>query len=349
MKFIEFYNKYKPIIDKGIIDFFNNQTADPYIKDYYALIRSYLFGGKRLRPLSVMMSFFGSNGRDIKDIVLPAIAVEIHHAYHLIIDDVFDEDSYRRNQKSIHKQVLETFLSKYKDISYKGDLFSRKSSRFAASIAILLGNMAELLSSKAIEQSSASSELKCKTLNLIQETELSILQGQMMDMLMEYEEATKDQYLRMVELKTALLFGLAFELGALYAGSENTGLFRDFGTKAAISFQIQDDIIDITGRKGHMLGTDIKLGKRTLLLLKTLELTYDKAIINDVLGNQDASIEDIKKVIKIMQESGAVDYCKRLAAQKNVEAKEIIDKLGLSKEYKQLFSEFTDFMLYRYY
>ena len=124
-------------------------------------------------------------------------------------------------------------------------------------------------------------------------------------------------------------------------------LYYEFGKTAALSFQIQDDIIDIVGKKGHQVGSDIRKGKRTLLYIKSLELSneYQKKDLIKYYGkNHD---ETVKRIIQIMQDTGSINYCKKLANLKNNKAKKILEKINMSNEHKIIFRDMTDFMLNR--
>jgi geranylgeranyl diphosphate synthase type I len=117
----------------------------------------------------------------------------------------------------------------------------------------------------------------------------------------------------------------------------------------ALGFQIQDDIIDILDDKGHEKGSDIRKGKKTLLAIKALELsdTENKKILARFIGKADATESEMNKVIRIMQDSGAIEYSKRLANSKNIHSKELVKKINIPGHYKEIFFELADFMIQR--
>jgi len=216
----------------------------------------------------------------------------------------------------------------------------------------MLGNLTNILSKKAVLESGFSDELKNKALNLVGNVDQKIYHGQMLDLLYEHQtNITEQQYLDMIKLKTCVLVGLCFELGALFANIDEhtTHILKEFGVNSAFSFQIQDDLLDISDDKDHEQGSDIKNGKKTLLMIKTLELANDeqKNIIKKTYSNPEISQSEIKKITEIMHSTGAVKYCQKLASHKNNQAKELLRKLNISIQYKQTFSEFTDYLLSR--
>jgi geranylgeranyl diphosphate synthase type I len=360
MNFHEEHKKYLEIINKELDSFLNKEISsldikEPFIKEGYELIKEYtLMGGKRLRPFALIISYLACGGKDEKKTFLPAIAVELHQSYSLILDDIMDEDELRRGKPGVNKKLKDYFLKNFKDKNYNGLLFSRKSSKFIVSYATMLGNLTNILSKKAILSSGFNDEIKTKALSIIEKADEQIYHGQMMDVMMENSEGSSErEYLEMIRLKTAVFFGMAFELGALFSGVDEykRQLLRDFGINIAMSFQIQDDIIDITGDKGHEPGSDIKKGKKTLLILKASEKadSYEKKILHDVCGKQDASEREISKVIDIMHDAGAIVYCKNLALHYNKEAKDLLRKMKLDLYHSLLFSDMADFMIKRNY
>jgi geranylgeranyl diphosphate synthase type I len=358
MTFQKISNEYLLKINNSLEFFFNNQirnldSSETFIKECYSIMKEYtLNGGKRLRPLSLILSYLATGGKDERKIFLPAIAVELHHTYSLILDDIMDEDELRRNRPTVYKKIRDSFMKNFKDEDYQGSLFSKKSSRFAVSYAIMMGNLTNILSKKAILESDFSDTIKVKALRIVEEADEKIYHGQMLDILMEHKkEFSEKKYLEMIKLKTAVLFGMTFELGALFSGTDDNTrhMLTEFGINSAIAYQIEDDIIDVLGDKGHELGSDIRKGKKTLLIIKTLEEANDsqKKFVSEAYGNQSANEDAIKKVIRIMKETKAVDYSRRLANNYIQTAKKFILGLKLDAYYKEVFLGFIDSMINR--
>jgi len=102
-------------------------------------------------------------------------------------------------------------------------------------------------------------------------------------------------------------------------------------------------------RKGHELGSDIKKGKKTLLVIKALEKASknQRDILMSTIGNESATEDEIKKTIEIIKSSGAVDYVMMLAHKKIVEAKGHLMKTSLNDKSMEFFNGFADFMMER--
>jgi len=103
----------------------------------------------------------------------------------------------------------------------------------------------------------------------------------MYDILMSVkQDLTEKEYMEMATNKTARLIAAAIEVGALLGNAtlEQKNALKGYGMLAALSFQIQDDIMDVsaTMKKGRALGSDIKKGKRTLLMINALNKANKK-------------------------------------------------------------------------
>jgi geranylgeranyl diphosphate synthase type II len=115
---------------------------------------------------------------------------------------------------------------------------------------------------------------------------LLVCDGQQYDMNHETRNRTSiDEYIRMIELKTAVLISSCFRLGAVIAKTtvENKDIIEKFGYNLGISFQLEDDILDAFGdfnKFGKSIGGDILANKKTYLLLKAFELAKGKDLEN---------------------------------------------------------------------
>lgn len=334
--FKETLDKYREVIDKELESFLEqhfkeNNSED--INNYYSYIKKYCEGGKRLRPAALIMAYKAFNGKE--DITKEALSVELLHTSTLIHDDIMDEDDLRRNLPTIHRLVKEHFIRKHGEQAYQGSLFSRLSSRFSTTIAIILGNMLYSIGNLALK------DKKC--IEIFNKAYFNINKGQILDTLLEQNKPTEEQYLEMIRLKTALLFTAAVEIGAVMAkaNEEEITHLKRYAEKAAIAFQLQDDIMDISkeANKGHEFASDIKQGKQTLLVIKAMEKNKET---EQLMKNQD-----IEKVIQIMHNTGAISYVKNLAEKYINDAKSELKMVNMTEESKDFFNGFADFMLER--
>lgn len=218
-------------------------------------------GGKRLRPVLVLVgySFYGS---DIKKALHPALAIEIFHNFTLIHDDIMDKAPLRRNQSTVHV-------------------------KWNANIAILSGDA--MLVKAYQELCKCGADVLAALLEIFNDTALKVCEGQQMDMNFEnLQKVSIPQYLKMIELKTAVLLGASLKIGALVGGADekNAQVLYDFGKHLGIAFQLQDDILDVyadAGKFGKQVGGDIAANKKTFLLLKALEMAESNRYVKEEL------------------------------------------------------------------
>lgn len=227
-------------------------------------------GGKRLRPALLLMGC--ELFRDDIEHALPAAwAVELFHNFTLMHDDIMDAAPLRRGQPTVH-------------------------TRWNTTTAILSGDVMLIHAYQALtrlENASTVLELT-KTFSRVA---TEVCEGQQMDINFETRSKVSiEEYIRMIELKTAVLVGGALEMGGICANANyhNYKTLYDFGRLAGIAFQIQDDLLDTYGdpaKFGKQVGGDILQNKKTLLVLKTLE-TAPQADVQELLDWMGADPEN---------------------------------------------------------
>jgi len=353
MNFDETLQKYKEIIDSGLKTFFEgiiNESKDFIQSSYFPLREFVLNGGKRIRPVMTIMAFKALCDQDEEKIYLPAVGLELFHNSSLIHDDIMDEDGERRGMPSMHKNFEHLFLKEYEEKKYKGGIFSKTSERFGVSIAILHGDILYALTESCFTNSQFETEKISRALDVIGQTYRVISEGQMLDILSEQKrDFTETDYLEVIEKKTAHLFMAAVQVGAIF-GCTSVQQFENFSKYAiniGLAFQLQDDLIDISpGLKGHALGSDIKRGKYTLLMIKAFENANSKQkyLLLSTLGKNNSDQETIQAAIDVLHNTGAVEYVKEKASQKLREGQSYLDIIGLSEEGHDFFDGLVNFL-----
>lgn len=207
-------------------------------------------GGKRIRPALLLLANDLFNGKPEKAINA-ALAIEVFHNFTLVHDDIMDNAPIRRGKPTVFK-------------------------KWDVNTAILSGDvmLVEAYQLLAACEASVLPEL----LKLFNKTAVEVCEGQQYDMLFEKAaDVTIDDYLKMIELKTAVLLGASLKMGAIIAGASKSDAkhFYEFGKNIGVAFQLMDDILDVYGNPekfGKQVGGDILANKKTYLLLKTMEL-----------------------------------------------------------------------------
>ena len=218
--------------------------------ELYEPVRYFLsLGGKRIRPALVILACDMFAG-DVASALIPALAIEIFHNFTLLHDDIMDRSERRRGSPTVHVKYNEN-------------------------VAILSGDVMSILASRLMNQAPGA------VLNVVHEvythTAMQVCEGQRMDM--NFEEllsVTEEEYLTMIELKTAVLIAASLKIGAILGGSSQRDAedLYEFGRNLGIAFQLQDDLLDTYGDPavmGKNQGTDIVDNKKTFLVIQALE------------------------------------------------------------------------------
>lgn len=218
-------------------------------------------GGKRLRPVLVFIACDLFDG-DTSKALHPSLAIELFHNFTLVHDDLMDNAPLRRSQPTVHE--------KWND-----------------NIAILSGDAMMVRAYQELCKTEDSS--LPKLLEIFSDTAVKVCEGQQYDM--NYESMQKvsiAQYIKMIELKTAVLLGGALKIGAVIGGAreEDAQNLYDFGKHIGIAFQLQDDILDVYAdaeKFGKQKGGDIIANKKTYLLLKAIEMSEGNRYMKEEL------------------------------------------------------------------
>ena len=245
--------------------------------------------GKRIRPALTLLSgkFYDYN----LDYLLPmATAVEILHTATLIHDDAIDKSPARRGRPTIN-----TVWDNDKAILL-GDYLFAKSGELAATtqnlrVTKLLAQTLMTISSGELAQSFSSFNLK----------------------------QTHQHYLQRISSKTASLFSLATEAGAILsqAPGKSVKVLKEYGYNLGIAFQIVDDIMDFIGTEEEMgkpVGSDLAQGTLTLPAIRLLEYYPDDNPVRKLFQNRNEQ-ENIKLAIELIRSSSIVQECYTVASE----------------------------------
>jgi len=167
---------------------------------------------------------------------------------------------------------------------------------------------------------------------------------------------SEKEYTEMVIGKTAALFEAAAKMGAILAGAEESQLqgLGDFARTAGVAFQIVDDIIGTFGdpkKTGKPADSDLLEGKKTLLLIKTIEKASksQKDVLKRIVGNRDSTSEDIDNVRNIIVETGALEYSRQKAEGLYHQCIEYLESIepSLDEKYKKFLVEVAKMGIHR--
>ncbi|MFA5403701.1 MAG: polyprenyl synthetase family protein [Ignavibacteria bacterium] len=319
------YSKYK--------DFVNNRLEGFISKKYpggiYEPLRYILSGGgKRIRPVLLILSCEAAEGKPIRALDA-ALAVETLHNFTLIHDDIMDNADTRRGRETIHKKWDRDTAILSGDallgLAYES-LLKTKSTR--------IGEIAEIFNNGIIE----------------------VCEGQSYDKEFELrKKVSLKEYIMMINKKTSQLLVTCVKIGVLIGNGNKKllGAMENYASNLGLAFQIQDDLLDIFADEknfGKKIGGDIKEGKKTYLLLKGLETIKDKkekALLESVIINKGLKKEsDITEIKNIYENYGIIDSAKKEIATYTNRANSYLQTIK-NKDSRLMLSWFSYMLLNR--
>lgn len=280
-------------------------------------------GGKRLRPLLVLLTanYFGCQGPEHYEL---AATIEFVHTATLLHDDVVDASQLRRG-KDTANQI------------------------WGNQISVLVG---DFLYSRAFQLLTRRNNLNvmnalAKTTNLIAEGEISQLVNR------HDPDVTEATYLEVIRRKTACLFSVAAEAGALLGGCNalTQKAFAEYGLHLGIAFQIIDDLLDYTSPKWHTgknMGDDLAEGRATLPLIYTLQHCSAETAVKIRTSIRQGDISQLDFIIAAMNAVQAPEYTRHIA-QKHANLALSALQPFTSNPYLEALRQLVGFVLLRNY
>ncbi|MDH5723330.1 MAG: polyprenyl synthetase family protein [Alphaproteobacteria bacterium] len=280
-------------------------------------------GGKRIRPLMTLASgqLFEA---DMSKVHYLAAAVEFIHTATLLHDDVVDESEERRGQKAANL------------------IFGNQAS-------VLVG---DFLFSKSFQMMVESGSLD--VLRILSEASAIIAKGEVLQLSTTNDlETTLDDYMKVIESKTAALFSAACEVAPVLAGAPEDQIraMYDYGKNLGIAFQITDDALDYSANQeklGKAIGDDFREGKMTAPVIFAIqEANKEERIFwKRTLENKVQSEGDFKTALEIISKHKALDQAMDLAQDYAEKAKNSLAPVRPC-ETKNILSELADFTISR--
>ncbi len=264
-------------------------------------------GGKRIRGALVMVGYEMCGGSNQEMIVQVARAIEMLHAYMLIVDDIQDRSTLRRGRPSAH-ELLATYHQKH---HLKGDA-AHAGISLALNAALAGAHAAQMI----LANIDADPQLRLNVVSIVNRTMTITAHGQALDIMNELRNNPSEADIdRVLEWKTALYsITNPLHVGMVLAGAgcRATDAITPYGLYIGKAFQITDDILGIFGDEndlGKLPGDDIREGKGTVLTSYTLHHAPkdEQGYLAHCLGKQDLSPTEFKRCKEIIQSSGALN------------------------------------------
>ena len=280
-----------------------------------------LAGGKRLRPLLILLAHEIAGGEDVEEVMPLALAFEMIHTATLVHDDINDEASLRRGVETIHTKAG---LAK---AVIAGDwLFVQGfglGGRYDENIVRLMA--------------------KCCA-------DIAVAEFHQLDHVLNLATSPED-YLSIVRGKTAGPFAAGCHAAGLVAGlteQQAAGLGR-FGMELGIAFQLVDDLLDLRGdeRMGKPRGADVLEGKMTLPLIHALTLSHGKERQRLAQLIESFSDEHFEELMQLLDRSSSLTYAEILVKTHLERAVLELDAFPESQA-KSLMLHITDYVMQRH-
>ncbi len=278
MNIENYLTTWKKKVDDKLNEYLPSEDEYPQLL-HKAMRYSVLSGGKRIRAILMITTYSLSGGRKLDDIMPVSSAVEFIHSYSLIHDDLpaMDDDDYRRGVLSCHK-------------------------KFGEAIAILAGDALFSHAFYLISHSDIEAGLKEKTFKALTEAigNRGIIGGQVEDVLSDSNRKDPKLLRYIHSHKTASFFSAVCEMGAILAEAPMDKILasRRGGLLLGMAFQIQDDILDVEGKKEEM-GKEVEKDKDKLTYPLVYGIDFSKTIAKrySMLALRELSVFDDKDKI----------------------------------------------------
>lgn len=276
-------------------------------------------GGKRVRPALTILSNYvvGGDAAQFNSIRMAAV-MEFLHTATLVHDDIIDNAETRRNRPSIN-------------------------SRFGNQTAVLMGDW---LYMSAFETSLQ--ERSLPVLDILTKVTRKMTEGELLQLtLLGRTDVSEEQYLDILQRKTAYLFSACCEIGAILGGADavQQSALREYGMNLGTAFQLVDDLLDFTATDealGKPAGVDLLEGKLTLPLIYLLESDggggASRAAVKTIMQEGNYRRVSRAELLSAVERAGALAKARERAYEYAEAARSALDALPNSKYSDALYS-----------
>ncbi len=280
-------------------------------------------GGKRLRPLLVLLSARAC-GYTGKQHVLAAAIIEFIHTATLLHDDVVDESELRRGQETAN-------------------------SVFGNQASVLVG---DFLYSRAFQMMVQIGQMRI--MDIMADATNTIAEGEVLQLMnCRDPETTEARYLEVIYRKTARLFEAGMQIGAVLANQTRAveDALLDYGKQVGLAFQLVDDALDYQSDReelGKNIGADLAEGKPTLPLIHALQRGSAKEQVAIRRAIEQGGLEELDTILAAIRSTGAIAYTLSRAREAARQAASALARLPDS-EFKHALLQLADFAVDRRY
>ena len=340
-------------IDKRIVVYFDAKIkaakkVDPNYEKLLSDMQQHLLrGGKRLRPTLMLLGYQAAEGDNIDLALDAALSLEIFHSFVLMHDDVMDGDDRRHGAPNITGIYQRRFARQ---------LPPQEARKTAESIAILAGELNEAFTFEIIANLKLPAEVRFELMAHMQSVLFETGAGQQLDVISPTWKNPNKKNIEKVNFYKTAQYTITSPLNfGVIASTKSNSLkndFAEYGKEVGAAFQMTDDMLGMFGtsrQTGKPVATDLREGKRTMLIYfaKQLAKPLEWQAISSRLGRDDLSNEDVKMVRNILKESGAQAKANVAIRDHLEKAIEIVKKMQVNDEIKELLVAFAGYCVER--
>ncbi len=304
-------------VEKELKNIFNSEaTLIPTIGAY--ILNS---GGKRIRPLFLLVSADLAGYREYKRVILASV-IEALHTASLLHDDVVDEAEVRRGKKSPNRV-------------------------WGNQVVVLLG---DYLYAKALHISVTQQSLSI--MEALSKATYQMAEGEILQLMRAGDpNITYEEYIKIIIGKTAGLITAACRIAGILAelSEDKIQALTDYGQNVGIAFQMIDDILDYVADEselGKKLGKDLMEGKITLPLIELLKKAVEKNEIIHIITSKNLSEENLSRILEYLDKYDCINSSMKIAQSHVNQAKESLSVFPDSPEKRTLY-RISDYILER--
>lgn len=352
MTFSEYSVKIRDLIEDNLRSYLSlkRKEEDSVVfkdQEIVSVLEEFVLRGKLLRGTLFLFSCEMLGVKLNKELTGIACGIELMHSSLLIHDDIIDKDYTRRGQKT----VFAKYIDRGKTIKAYDPL------HYGISLGIVSGITASLL---AFELFSKYTSAKLSKLLQFFSNEIylvSLAEGADSEFGQSNIDATEEEIYSIYRYKTArYTFSLPFVMGCIVADADKktTEILESMGEMAGIIFQMKDDELGLFGDEktiGKPVGGDIRENKKTILraLLYKRANAHEKENLNKIFGNEQVLQSDIETIKEMVNKYKILDEINDDINNLMGKIRNLIEKLTLNNEHKNMLKELFEFNLKRTY
>ncbi len=326
------------------------RTAPNAVRPYLDVNEEFtLRGGKRFRAVLVLAGYHIATGRAPRPALPAAAALEHFQSWMLIHDDIIDHSEERRGGPTVHRGLA---------ASHRRERLGGSSEDYGTGIGITLGDLEEPFTVEGLLASPVPPARRLRALaEYVRMTRLTAY-GQLLDIrngTLEPSSVTEADVLNVHRLKSAMYtVACPLRIGAGLGGLSVPGLedLEVIGTDLGVAFQLRDDVLGagFDSQASGKTANDLSEGKRTLLVVRAWASAddSDRGRLARVLGNPQATPEDVERARDVLRRTGSLEYSERRIAELTAKALRRLDQSRrLRPSAKPLLREVADRLVRR--